>query len=73
MPGTNYIYSDEDNAPMNEEAFQRPDRDCANCRHKVNGNCTQWDCNFSPKQHIVEEVQEWLAKTSNAASGTGAI
>ena len=76
-----YIYDNEDNAPMNEESMPkryeynppRPDRDCPNCRYKMpNGECTKWSCDFAPKQHVIEEVQEWLAKTSSANAGTGA-
>ena len=58
--GKNMTNEPENNPP-------RPDRDCPNCRYKMpNGDCTQFDCNFAPKQYIVEEVQEWLAKTNNA-------
>ena len=68
-----YLYDDEDNVPMNEENFpQRPERDCSNCRFKVNGDCTQWECNFTPTQYVIEEVQEWLARTSSAGTGHGA-
>ena len=68
---SNYIYSDEDNAPMIEENIPnkwennppRPDRDCPNCRYKMpTGDCTKWDCDFAPKQYVIEEVKEWLEK-----------
>jgi len=66
-----YIYDDEDNLPMTEENMPartehnppRPDRDCPNCRYKLpSGECTQWSCNFAPKQYVIEEVKEWLEK-----------
>lgn len=58
MPGTNYIYSDEDNAPMNDENVQAPDRGCRNCEHqkKVAGRyitydeCELWECKFEQKE-----------------------
>ena len=25
------------------------DRDCENCKHKVNGACNVWECKFEPK------------------------
>ena len=43
----------------------RPDRDCANCRYKMdNGDCTQFDCNFAPKKYVIAEVQEWISNLS---------
>ena len=52
----NYIYSDEDNAPMNEENFQRKhDHECWNCRHKIQGECEMWDCKFEPKYKLDSE------------------
>lgn len=44
-----YIYEDEDNAPMNDENIQVPDRDCPNCRNRKNGECQVWECKFVPK------------------------
>lgn len=44
----NYLYDDEDNQPMHEENILN-DRDCPNCKHKVNGECQVWDCRFEPK------------------------
>ena len=26
------------------------DRDCESCKHKVNGACESWDCEFEPKE-----------------------
>lgn len=51
-----YIYDDEDNAPMNEENFQRKhDHECWNCRHKIQGECEMWDCKFEPKYKLNSE------------------
>jgi len=51
-----YIYSDEDNAPMNDENMPErlkkltADRDCPNCIHKLpNGHCEMWDCEFEAR------------------------
>ena len=51
-----------------KELFQNfEERDCPNCKHKMpNGECNSWACEFVPKDHIVKEVQKWLAKTNNA-------
>ena len=52
-----YIYSDEDNVPMNEENFpHKDDRDCPNCKHKVNGECQVWNCRFEQKNE--EDFEE---------------
>ena len=29
------------------------DRDCENCKHKVNGACESWDCKFEPKEDTI--------------------
>lgn len=26
------------------------DRDCENCKYRSEGGCSQWDCNFEPKE-----------------------
>ena len=32
------------------------DRDCESCKHKVNGACESWDCEFESKEDV--EPQE---------------
>lgn len=51
-----YLYDDEDNAPMTEEAYQKAhDHDCGNCRHKIHGQCEVWECRFAPKYRLDSE------------------
>lgn len=38
------------------------DRDCENCKHKVNGACNVWDCEFEPKFGTWIPVSERLPK-----------
>lgn len=26
------------------------DRDCKNCTHNKNGECTRWDCEYEPRE-----------------------
>lgn len=50
------------------------DRDCENCKHKVNGACNVWDCEFEPcepvrnpdqldcisRQAVLEQINCWI-------------
>ena len=31
------------------------DRDCENCKNHVEGGCTKWDCEYSPKEEEDDE------------------
>lgn len=31
------------------------DRDCQNCKHRSEGGCSQWECNFEPKEEKKDE------------------
>ena len=31
------------------------DRDCENCKHKVNGACNVWECKFEPKRGMTKD------------------
>ena len=28
------------------------DRDCESCKHKINGACESWDCEFESKEDV---------------------
>ena len=36
------------------------DRDCENCKHKINGYCESWDCRFEPKWAVKTDSQKYI-------------
>ena len=49
-----YIYSDEDNEPMNTDNFDVEERDCENCKNYDGKYCVVWDCKFEAKENYDE-------------------
>jgi hypothetical protein len=52
-----YIYNDEDNAPMNDDAmpaenFPVEERDCKHCQNHDGDQCQVWDCHFVKREPV---------------------